>query len=83
MHPSTHERIVESENHTRLMQSDILMHIKKRQEMDAYVSGQQQACDAQVGAMKVSAWDVTREYRDAMAIGSVIELKALKEIVMA
>eukprot|EP00842_Homolaphlyctis_polyrhiza_P007047 jgi/Hompol1/931/HPOL_003400-RA len=41
-----------------------------------------QLADLDAIAMTVQAWDVSREYRDAMAIGSIKEITAFKDTVL-
>ncbi|KAI8923971.1 Mis12 protein-domain-containing protein [Entophlyctis helioformis] len=88
-HPSMRQRVLESDTRTRLLQSEIAMHIRKRKQLED--SGCKEAGAASTGGekpvagkkMKVSAWDVTREYRDAMGVGSVKEIAAFKEFLLA
>ncbi|KAL2913057.1 glycerol channel [Polyrhizophydium stewartii] len=98
-HSILRERIAESDKRLRLMQSEIVAHIRKRKQMDDINAQQQQQQQRQqrssssstsgatpgkprpfVGTNSVSAWDVTREYRDANAIGTVDDVISAKRL---
>ncbi|KAH6564140.1 hypothetical protein BASA50_006831 [Batrachochytrium salamandrivorans] len=83
-HPIMRERIADSDRRMQLMQSEIATHIKKRRQISDAAASAGHAGDVPCSGLvatssRVSAWDVTREYRDAMLIGSVKEMEAFKE----
>ncbi|EGF76283.1 hypothetical protein BATDEDRAFT_92869 [Batrachochytrium dendrobatidis JAM81] len=83
-HPIMREKICDSDRRMQLLQSEIAMHIKKRRHIAEVQEGlaMGKGNKANGSFSNMSAWDVTREYRDAMSIGSVKEMEAFKENVL-